>query len=438
MRTNETHDASIASWVNSAGQHSEFPLQNLPLGIFRRRGTRELPRVGVAIGSEILDLGAAAEQGWLRDVDKGTQQGLRATNLNGLMALNASSRAALRLALHRTLRGDAPRPLQQNAERCLVAQAEAEMFLPARIGDYTDFYASLHHATNVGRLFRPDNPLLPNYKHMPIAYHGRSSSLVISGTPVTRPRGQQRVGESDPVFGPSRRLDYELEVGMFVAEGNALGSSIAVDKAESHLFGFCLVNDWSARDIQAWEYQPLGPFLGKNFATTVSPWVVTTEALAPFRVPAQARAAGDPTPLAYLLSAQDQAHGGVDVQLEVWLATPRMREERAPAFRLSAANFRSMYWTPAQMVAHHTCNGCNLQPGDLLASGTVSGEARDSWGSLLEITRSGREPVVLPNGESRTFLEEGDEVVLRGACAAPGLARIGWGEARGMIVAARG
>jgi fumarylacetoacetase len=314
-----------------------------------------------------------------------------------------------------------------------------ELFVPAEIGDYTDFYASIHHASNVGALFRPENPLLPNYKWVPVGYHGRASSIVVSGTPVKRPCGQTRPDPAGPPqFGPTRRLDYELEVGSFVGPGNALGTPIPIGEAETHIFGVCLVNDWSARDMQAWEYQPLGPFLGKNFCTTVSPWVVTLEALAPFRVPAFARGEGDPAPLPYLLSAKDQSNGGVDLTLEVWLRSERMRREGGEPARISSGNLREMYWTMAQMLAHHASNGCNLRSGDLLASGTVSGTTKESRGCLLELTRNGTEPIELPGGETRRFLEDGDEVILRASCQRPSAVRIGFGECRGMVQAASG
>jgi fumarylacetoacetase len=332
------------------------------------------------------------------------------------------------------LRADAPVAEQQAASRHLVAQANVEMLLPALVGDYTDFYASIFHATNVGKLFRPDNPLLPNYKYIPIGYHGRASSLVPSGTPVRRPSGQTRDGDSDPTFAPSRSLDYELEVGFFVSGGNRLGESIPVSEAEEHIFGICLVNDWSARDIQAWEYQPLGPFLGKSFSTSLSPWVVTMEALAPFRGAAFARAEGDPAPLPYLFNEGDREQGGLDLWLEVSLSSCRMREAGIAPVVLGRSNFRDMYWTMAQMLTHHASNGCNLRPGDLLASGTVSGADATARGCLLELTSRGKDPVALPTGEHRKFLEDGDEVILRGFCERDGFRRIGLGNCRGTIL----
>src|SRR5687767_11594787 len=312
------------------------------------------------------------------------------------------------------------------------------MRLPVTIGNYTDFYASVHHATNVGSMFRPDNPLLPNYKYVPIGYHGRASSIGVSGGVVRRPSGQVKA-DSDPApgFGPTSRLDYELEVGAYIGPGNALGSEIPVAAAEDHLFGLCLVNDWSARDIQAWEYQPLGPFLAKNFATSVSPWVVTLEALAPFRSPAFRRAEGDPAPLPYLDDARDRERGAFDIELEVLLLSARMRDAGLGPLRLSRTRFTEMYWTMAQMLAHHASNGCNLRPGDLMASGTVSGSVKDSRGCLLELTWRGTEPLTLPGGETRRFLADGDEVVFRGYCQREGATRIGLGECRVQIIPAR-
>ena len=338
-------------------------------------------------------------------------------SLNALMALGRPRWRELRASLAQILRDTAPP---------LTPKAEVEMRVPAEIGDYTDFYASIHHATNVGALFRPDNPLLPNYKHLPIAYHGRASSIVAGGTPVRRPHGQSKSAEA-VVYGPSRSLDYELEVGFFIGPGNPLGEPIEIARAEEHIFGVCLVNDWSARDIQAWEYQPLGPFLGKNFATSISPWVVMWDALEPFRVPA---AEQDPPPLAYL---KQPSNAAIDLHLEVHFTSRQMREQNMPALRLSRSNLKHLYWSPAQFVAHHTSNGCNLQPGDLLASGTVSGPSRDALGCLLEITRRGAEPLTLPTGEARRFLEDGDEVTLRGWCEGDGRARVDLGTCVGRI-----
>jgi fumarylacetoacetase len=352
------------------------------------------------------------------------------------MRLGKNARQVLRQHLHKMLCADAPNSDRKVAEKHLVAQSEVDMLIPAAVGDYTDFYASIFHATNVGKLFRPDNPLLPNYKYIPIGYHGRASSLVPSGSGVVRPSGQTREGEAEPKFGPTKALDYELELGFFVSTGNALGKPVAMAAAEDHIFGVCLVNDWSARDIQAWEYQPLGPFLGKSFATTLSPWVVTLEALAPFRTAAFARPEGDPRPLPYLFSANDQERGGVDLWLEVSLLSPRMRDAGVKPMILGRSNFRDMYWTMAQMLTHHASNGCNLQPGDLLASGTVSGSDKTARGCLLELTSRGKEPVTLPTGEQRKFLEDGDEVMLSGYCERDGFRRIGLGSCRGIILPA--
>jgi fumarylacetoacetase len=312
--------------------------------------------------------------------------------------------------------------------------SQCDLLVPADVGDYTDFYASIHHATNVGRMFRPDNPLLPNYKYVPIGYHGRASSIRASGEPVRRPHGQTKDDAAEsPAVGPSGYLDYELEVGVFVGPGNTLGTPIPIALAEENIFGLCLVNDWSARDIQKWEYQPLGPFLSKSFMTTVSPWVVTVEALEPFRVPAYERPVTDPAPLGYLDSEENRTRGGIDIRLEVYLSSVAMRDGGLPPLRLSRGRFRDMYWTVAQMVSHHTINGCNLRPGDLLASGTVSGESRDSLGCLLELTRRGAEPLVLPTGEARRALEDGDEVLMRGFCERDGFVRVGFGECRGIV-----
>lgn len=448
---NETHDPALRSWVASANQPgSDFPIQNLPFGVVRRRGSGDAPRVAVAIGDQALDVVAALDAGLLGVATGGAGGGAsagaggdataaaeacRASTLNGLMALGPRHWSALRLALSRLLRDGSEGAAAVDGDpalrrRLLLPLDAAEPMLPAAVGDYTDFYASVHHATNVGALFRPDNPLLPNYKWVPIGYHGRASSLVPTGSPVRRPVGQTRAPDAAvPTVGPSRLLDYELEVGLFVGPGNALGEPIPIAEAESHIFGLCLVNDWSARDLQAWEYQPLGPFLAKSFVTTVSPWVVTLEALAPFRIPAYQRPAGDPAPLPYLEQPGD---GGVGITLEALLRTPRMREAGAPPARLSRGSFGDMYWTIAQLLTHHASNGCNLRPGDLLASGTVSGPSADARGCLLEITRRGAEPIALPGGETRTFLQDGDEVTLRGWCEKDGR-RIGFGDCVGTI-----
>jgi len=433
-----THDAALRSWVESANDPaSDFPVQNLPLGVFRYRGEGP-PRVGCAIGDQVLDLAACAERGLLRGMPADVEDACRGTSLNGLMALEARVRGTLRHRLSHLLRAEGgfvtARP---EAPNVLVPRGDAEMQLPATVGDYTDFYASVFHATNVGKMLRPDNPLLPNYKWVPIGYHGRASSLVVSGTPVRRPSGQtEPPAGGSPGFGPSRNLDYELEVGVFLGPGNALGQTIPLQEAERHLVGLCLVNDWSARDLQKWEYQPLGPFLAKSFATSISPWVVTIEALAPYRAPAFARPEGDPRPLPYLAHEENDAHGGIDLRLEVLLSTRAMRERGLPPFPVSRSSLRDLYWTLAQMVAHHASNGCNLRPGDLIASGTVSGEAREARGCLLERTWRGAEPIAVPGGEERRFLEDGDEVILRGHCEREGFARIGFGECRGVVIGA--
>src|SRR5271154_4930622 len=435
----ETHDFSTQSWVDSANvDGSDFPIQNLPFGIVRRHEDRGA-RVGVAIGDRILDVAGIESEGLL------AAESLRAAAiacasdaLNALMALGSGPRRALRRRLHGILREDALAADRRIAVRHLVAQADFEFLLPARIGDYTDFYASIFHATHVGKLFRPDHPLLPNYKYIPIGYHGRASSVVLTGTPIRRPSGQTRDGEADPKFGPTRALDYELELGFFAGAGNSLGETIPIHEAEEHIFGVCLENDWSARDIQAWEYQPLGPFLGKSFATSISPWVVTMEALAPFRAAAFSRPEGDPAPLPYLFNHGNEEYGGLDVHLEVSLSSLRMREANMPPMSLGRSNFRDMYWTMAQMLTHQASNGCNLRAGDLLSSGTVSGADQTARGCLLELTAGGKNPVRLPTGEPRKFLEDGDEVILRGFCEREGFRRIGLGTCRGMVVPALG
>ncbi len=434
-RLDETHDPALRSWVAFANEPgADFPIQNLPFAVFRRRDAAETWRGGVAIGDQIVDLAAAASSDLLEGDARKAAECARGETLNALMALGREPLRALRLALSRVLRMDAPRAAE--AAGWLVAQAEAEYRVPARIGDYTDFYASVHHATNVGRQFRPDQPLLPNYKWVPIAYHGRASSIGVSGQRFPRPHGQVRPQGADaPSVVPSRRLDYELEVGIWIGMGNAAGAPIPIGEAERHVFGLCLLNDWSARDVQAWEYQPLGPFLAKNFATTVSPWIVTLDALAPYRVP-WTRSADDPQPLPYLDDDGHRRRGGLDLHLEAWIETKTMRESGSGPVRLSRANFRESYWSLAQMVAHHTIGGCNLQPGDLFGSGTQSGPGDDEGGSLLELSHGGRRPLTLDNGETRSFLEDGDTVILRAWCERPGFARIGFGECRGTVLPA--
>lgn len=433
---NETHDAQLRSWVPCANQPGcDFPIQNLPFASFRRAGSAEALRGGVAIGSQILDLSAVAQTGLLQGQAAQALQAAAQAQLNDFMALGPAFWSVLRLALSRALREGAAE--QTTLQACLVPQAEAEYGLPARIGDYTDFYTSIYHATNIGRLFRPDNPLMPNYQWVPIGYHGRASSIAVSGQQFPRPCGQIKAPDAQaPVLAPSKRLDIELELGVFIGPANALGTSVPLAEAEDHVFGICLLNDWSARDLQAWEYQPLGPFLAKNFASTISPWVVTLEALAPFRTALQ-RPPEDPQPLPYLDSEANRQQGALDIQLSVGLQTATMRARDAAAeARICQTSYRHAYWTLAQMVTHHTVNGCNLQPGDLLGSGTLSGPTLDQAGALIELTTGGKNPVQLPDGEQRTFLEDGDTVVLRGWCEKLGFARIGFGECRGTVLPA--
>jgi len=423
----ETHDPKRVSWVESANGHPDFPIQNLPLGIFSPG--RHAARPGVAIGDYILDLGGLA--GLLPDAVAHTLSG---STLNALMGLPQGDRVAMRRKLSELLSEEAHRGI---VEPLLYHVDECALHLPAAIGDYTDFYVGIHHATNVGALFRPDNPLLPNYKYVPIGYHGRASSVRISGVEVMRPNGQRKgPNDPEPSFGPSLRLDYELELGIWVGQGNALGAPILIGEASRHIAGYCLLNDWSARDVQAWEYQPLGPFLAKNFHTTISPWVVTAEALAPFRTAQPARAEGDPAPLPYLFDAADQRNGAYALELEVRISSAKMREQGLAPFRLSKGSSTAMYWTMAQIVTHHASGGCNLQPGDLIGTGTLSGAEPSAFGSLLEISQGGKEPVTLPTGETRTFLEDGDEVTLRAVANADGYAPIGFGSCSAVIVPA--
>ncbi|HTT13147.1 MAG TPA: fumarylacetoacetase [Burkholderiaceae bacterium] len=435
VRLNETHDPALRSWVDSANRSdSDFPLQNLPFAAFRRAGTREQFRIGVAIGDQIVDVAAA--QGAAAFSGEAAQAAVACAQptLNRLMALGPGAWSILRLALSRALRQGAEH--KERLRAGFVAQAHAEFALPAAIGGYTDFYTSIHHATAVGKLFRPDNPLLPNYKWVPIGYHGRVSSIGVSRQSFHRPRAQLLPpGESVPIVAPSRRLDYELELGIFIGTGNPLGHPVAMEAAEQHVFGITLLNDWSARDVQPWEYQPLGPFLSKNFATTISPWVVTLEALAPYRA-AWSRPEDDPQPLPYLDSAGNRAEGAFDIELEVLIETAAMRAQKLAPVTLARSNYRHAYWTVAQLVAHHTVNGCNLGAGDLLGTGTLSGPQPEEAGSLLELTAGGKRPLALPNGEQRTFLEDGDAVILRAWCGHEGRPRIGFGEAAGEVLPA--
>ncbi|TQV72345.1 fumarylacetoacetase [Aliikangiella marina] len=432
---NETHNPELTSWVSSANEeNTDFPIQNLPFAIFRRAGTNESFRGGVAIGEEVLDLAAAKDSGAFDGLALKALEACDSDALNDFMAMGKEAWSALRLALSQALRSGSEK--QTLLESCLVNQDDVEYSLPCRIGDYTDFYTSIYHATAVGSLFRPDNPLLPNYKWIPIGYHGRSSSIDVSGQAFKRPKGQIKAPDAtEPSFAPCKRLDYEMEVGIYIGKGNDLGEPISIEAAEDHVFGLCLFNDWSARDIQGWEYQPLGPFLAKNFASTVSPWIVTSEALAPFRA-SWTRDAADPQPLDYLESENNRAQGGYDIELEVQLETEKMKQAGEPASHLSLSNFKHSYWTVAQMVTHHTVNGCNLMPGDMFGSGTQSGPEHKEAGSLLELSRGGKEQISLDNGEKRTFLEDGDTVIMRGWCAREGAKRIGFGEVTSTVIAA--
>jgi fumarylacetoacetase len=417
----DTHDPALTSWVESANDPAtDFPIQNLPFGRFREKGMSGSLRIGVAIGDQVLDLAAAG----LIDTD----------DMNSLMAASPDDRRRLRRSISAFLRD---KGADQKARACLVAQSAVDMGLPCRIGDYTDFYTSIHHATTVGKQFRPENPLLPNYKWVPIGYHGRASSIGVSGESFPRPNGQIKAPDADvPTLKPTTRLDYELELGVFIGRPNERGEAVSMDDAESRVFGITLFNDWTARDIQPWEYQPLGPFLSKNFASTLSPWIVTVEALAPFRCPF-VRPDGDPQPLPYLDSPANRDAGAFDIQLEVWLQTSKMREAGQAGERLVHSNFNDAYWTVAQMVAHHTVNGCNLQAGDLFGTGTLSGPNADQAGSLLELSQGGKQLIHLANGETRTFLEDGDSIVLRGYCERKGARRIGFGESRCTVLPAQ-
>ena len=421
----ETHDPAATSRVASANGHADFPIQNLPLGIFSDGGS---PRGGVAIGDSIVDIAAALD---LFDGEAlVAARAMTGSTLNPLLALGAGPRCALRRALFTLLRAD----VESRIDAALIPAADCTMQLPAAIGDYTDFYAGIHHAEAVGRQFRPDQPLLPNYKHVPIGYHGRASSVRVSGTPVRRPSGQRRAPDTaEPSFGPSEQLDFELELGIWIGPGNALGEPIAIADAHAHIAGLCLLNDWSARDIQAWEYQPLGPFLAKSFLTSVSPWLVTAEALVPFRVAPPPRPAGDPRPLPYLWDAGDQAHGAYAIAFEATLSTAAMRTSGTAPHRLSRVAATELYWTPAQFVAHHSSGGCDLRPGDLFGSGTISGPTPDSRGSLLEIAMGGKAPLTLPGGETRSFLHDGDELTLTASARRDGYASIGFGSCTGRV-----
>ena len=438
MALNHTHAANARSWLASANGHPDFAIQNLPIAVFRRKGSQQPWRGGIAIGDQVLDLAALLATGALSGA---AQQacGLAAQEaLNTFMASGSASWQALRHGVFALLRADAAPAQRQIVTRCLMPQIDVEHTLPTRIGDYTDFYTSIHHARNVGRIARPDAPLTPNFQWIPIAYHGRSSSVVVSGTPFKRPMGQSLPpGAAAPRYGACARLDYELELGIFVGPGNSQGDPIPLARADEHIFGMCLLNDWSARDIQFWEMAPLGPFLGKNFCTSISPWIVGMEALAPFRLPFE-RAAGEPQPLAYLDDAGNCAHGVLDIQLDVLIESAQRRASSEPASRVSHTSFRHQYWTVAQMLTQHTMGGCNLNSGDLLGTGTISGPTPSEAGAIIELTKGGKEPITLEGGEQRDFLHDGDAVILRGWCEKPGAARIGFGECRGTILPAPG
>ncbi|HMJ08851.1 MAG TPA: fumarylacetoacetase [Pyrinomonadaceae bacterium] len=437
---NETHDPNLKSWVESANDpNTDFPIQNLPFCVFGRAETMEDARIGVGIGDFVLDLYPCYEANLFDDGHEyevatwAYEESLSDT----IMYKHCDFGPEFRRKLTKILSENAEGKIRKIVERNLVPISEAALLMPSEIGDYTDFYCSIYHATNVGSMFRPDAPLLPNYKYVPIGYHGRASSIVISGTDIKRPKGQNHSDpEKPPVFIPAKNLDYEMEVGFFVGQGNDLGTSIPIGEAEEHIFGLCLVNDWSARDIQAWEYQPLGPFLAKNFATTISPFVVTMEALAPFRTPAFERDPQDPQPLDHLADEQNQKFGGIDINLEVFIQTQKMRDADVEPHMLSRSNMKDLYWTIGQMLTHHASNGCNLQTGDLMATGTVSGKSKEERGSMLELSWRGTEPIELPNGEQRRFLEDGDEIIMKGYCEREGFRRIGFGECRGRILPA--
>ncbi|MBP0595013.1 fumarylacetoacetase [Paraburkholderia sp. LEh10] len=438
MKLDHTHDVAAKSWLESANRSdTPFPLQNLPFGVFKRAGTAERFRGGVALGDQVIDLGALAEAGVLSGLAAQAGDACAQPTLNGFFGMGRQAWRALRHALFALFGQHADSARVAALRPCLVPQSDAQYALPAQIGDYTDFYTSIDHARNIAALLRPDGALSPNFQWMPVAYHGRVSSIGVSGQQVRRPHGQRiAAGKREPEIGPCARLDYELELGIFIGVGNEQGARIPVGSADGHVFGLCLLNDWSARDIQSWESFPLGPFLAKNFATTLSPWIVTMEALAPYRAP-WTRAAGDPPPLAYLSSPDTFETGALDIQLEVALETAAHRHNGIPPTRLSRTNFRHQYWTIGQMVAHHTINGCNLRSGDLLGSGTISGPTPQEAGALIELTQGGTAPIPLPTGETRSFLEDGDVVVMRGWCERDGYARIGFGESRGEVLAAK-
>jgi fumarylacetoacetase len=434
-RLDATHDPRRRAWVESADRHPDFPIQNLPLGVFSLPDG--LPRAGIAIGEEIFDIAVADAAGLFAGEAAHAALAARGPSLNQLMALGSGPRRALRARVSELLDADGAERRRAQAVSGLVHPARrCALHLPAAIGDYTDFYAGIYHATHVGALLRPESPLMPNYKYLPVAYHGRASTVVASGTDFPRPSGQRKPRDAAvPRYEPSRNLDFELELGIWIGPGNAIGAPIPIAEADKHVAGFCLLNDWSARDIQGWEYQPLGPFLGKNFCTTVSPWVITPEALLPFRCPAWSRAE-DPAPLAYLADEADQSTGGLDITLEVALSTPAMRDRGMRPERISLSTTRHLFWTAAQLVAHHASGGCRLRPGDLFGSGTVSGPGAGSFGSLLEMTEGGRRPIVLGSGETRRFLDDGDEVILSARAVREGFVSIGFGACAGRVMPA--
>jgi fumarylacetoacetase len=434
LMINETHDVQLTSWVSSANNDSDFPIQNLPFAIFKRKGQSEAFRGGVAIGDQVLDLAAVANANIFSGRAQMALEAASQSTLNTLMDLGAQTNSALRLALSKALRSDSE--LQAALTPALISQQEVEFGMPCHIGDYTDFYTSIYHATAIGKLFRPDNPLLPNYKWIPIGYHGRSSTIGISGQEFHRPVGQTKAPDAtEPSFGPCKRLDYELEMGLFVGKSTQMGELINIENAEQHLFGICIFNDWSARDIQAWEYQPLGPFLAKSFASTISPWIVTMEALAPYRS-SFTRPETDPQPLPHLSSEQNSQHGGLDIDLSCFIHTQAMRDNNQQMTQLSKSNFKYSYWTPAQLITHHASNGCAMRSGDLLGSGTQSGPTYEEAGSLLELSKGGKSAIDLSNGEKRTFLEDGDSIIMRASCSKDGAARIGFGEVLATILPA--
>ncbi|TVQ31093.1 MAG: fumarylacetoacetase [Phycisphaeraceae bacterium] len=433
-----TNDPELRSWIESANNPAgDFPIQNLPMGVFSKTGSEDPPRVCVAIGDQALDLSECWSAGLFAGTPVESENVFETSALNEFLAMGHSAWSSVRQRVSTLLRHDTP-TLRDDAELRATALnpiADITLHMPVRIGDYTDFYASIHHATNVGSMFRPDNPLLPNYKRLPVGYHGRASSVIVSGEPVRRPHGQLRPDESaEPVFGPSRLLDYEFEMGFFTGPGNEIGERISMDEAMSRIFGMVIVNDWSARDVQKWEYQPLGPFNAKNFATSISPWVVSLDALSPFMEAPKPRGPEDPPVLDYLKPVGESA---IAIRLETLIQSKQMRERGMDPMILSRGDFRDMYWTIDQMLTHHTSTGCNMRPGDMLASGTVSGAAEDSRGCMLELTWRGSRPIRLPTGEERKFLEDGDVVVMRAYCERDGAARIGFGECRGEIVPAK-